>query len=258
MQAVGLVERIVLASGVPSARRRREIARELRSHIEDFTADARARSYSDSEIERMLLANFGDPERFGRNFAWVYRRERALARLAAFFATTLLVTALAAAGILAAQAGVAAGLGMSFYRTFGGHHSVIECAHILATAAAYVGILSFEKYLSPLKSIALLLAIAAAGFGLLSAAGLGAAFLVFGLVNAVFLRFVQRIFAGRMARFLLVAACFGLLGSSLYARSSVTPLAAVLASWLAMGIGYQAMAGLAARVDRGLEKLQQL
>lgn len=258
MQAGRLVERIVLASGIPSARRRREIARELHSHIEDFTADARAGGYSDPEIERMLLDAFGDPGRFGRNFGWVYRRERALARLAVFLVSTLLVTALAAAGILAVQAGVAAGLRMSFWNTFGGHHTLVEVTHILATAAAYVGILSLEKQVSRLKSMALLLAAGAAGFGLLSAARLGAAFLIFGLVNAIFLRFVQGLPAGRTARFVLVAACFGMLGGFFYARSPVTPVSAVLASWLAMGIGYQAMTVLAARVDRGLEKLQQL
>jgi hypothetical protein len=260
--ADALIEEIVASSQIPSGKRRREVVRELRSHIDDFVLDARGAGHREDEIERMILANFGDPRQVGRDFAWVYRRERALLRLCVFALSTLAVASLSAVGTLMVQAGVAAGFGIPFLRTLGTRHTIIEAADIFATVAAYVGILSLERLFGRRrfpKAIAGLSLIFAILLGCFAAAGAGAPFLIFGFANAIFLRSVQVMWKAQAARLGAALVCFGLFGVWLWARSpgfqySVT---ASLVSWLVMGLGYQVMTGLAMRMDRGLsDRLQ--
>jgi hypothetical protein len=71
-----LIDRIVSSSRIPSGRRRREIQRELRSHIEDFVLAARESGRDQSEIEKLIIAHFGDPDQIAKGFFWVYRHER--------------------------------------------------------------------------------------------------------------------------------------------------------------------------------------
>ena len=71
-----LIDSIVNSSQIPSGKRRGEIQRELRSHIEDFVVAAREAGRDQDEIEKLVLANFGDPGQIAQGFAWVYRHER--------------------------------------------------------------------------------------------------------------------------------------------------------------------------------------
>ena len=261
--ADALIEEIAVSSRIPSGKRRREVVRELRSHVDDFVLMARGAGHPDEEIERMVLANFGDPLQFGRNFAWVYRRERAMLRVSVFALSTVAVASLIAAGTLAVQAGVAAGFGVPLLRALGSRHTIIESVDILATVAMYVGILSLEKLFDRrrfLKAVALLSILFAALLGCLAAAGSGAGFLIFGFANAIFLRTVQVIMRSQVARFGTVLVCFVLFGALVWGRSLGFPYAiTACASWLVGGLGYQLMTGLAERVDRGLcNRLQQL
>ena len=139
--AAALLEKIIDRSQIPSGKRRREVERELRGHIEDFVMDARGAGYGEDEIERMAIESFGDPLEVARNFGWVYRHERALQRLWVFGLSTAAVAILIAAGTLAVQAGVAAGFGVPF----SGRHSMIEAWDILATVAVYMGMISVER-----------------------------------------------------------------------------------------------------------------
>jgi len=237
-----LIERIIGATKIPSLRRRRDIQRELRAHIEDFAAAALAAGHGDNEIECMVLENFGDPIEIARHFDWVYRWDRARLRMAVFVLSTIAVAALSAAGILAAQAGVAAGFGIPF----SGRHTTIELLDILATAAVYVGMISVEKLWSNRGFQKVVLA---ALLGGLAAASAHAWFLVFACAAAVFLRMAQ----GRTAGWGAAPLCFGIVGWLFWARSPGTsPAAASLASWMVMGLGYQWMTGLAPLVSRGL------
>ncbi len=233
-----LIAEIVAAAQIPSEKRRRDVARELRGHMEDFEAAAREAGHGADEIERMIRANFGDPREIARNFGWVYRRERALARLAVFAVSTLTVAMAATAGIVAMQAGMGT-------QTWG-RHTTIEALDILATAAAYVGMLSLERVLAGRGRWKAIWAVAAAGGAALAA---HAAVVAMGCGNAVFLRLLR----GRAARWVAAPAGFGLLGLMFWARShGAYPMARSLANWAAMGVGYQAMTVLAARMDAGL------
>jgi hypothetical protein len=244
--ADALLEKIIEASQIPSGKRRREVERELRGHFEDFVVGARAAGYGEDEIERMAIANFGDPLEVARNFGWVYRRERALLRLWVFGLSTAAVAILIAAGTLTVQAGVAAGFGVPF----SGRHSMIEMWDILATVAVYVGMISVERAFPAWGTRQIMLAcVAGAATGL----ALHAPFLTFGFASAAFLRAFLRVPRGRALGWIATPVCFGAVGVLFWVRWQGTyPLAAGVASWMVTGAAYQAMTGLAARVDRKL------
>jgi len=237
-RAESLIAQVVGASGLPGEKRRREVARELRDHIEDFVRAAREAGHRDDEIERMLLDSFGDPGAIGRNFGWVYRHERALLRWRVFGLSTLTVAGLVTAGILAVQTG----LGAPFWH----RHTMSKVLDILATVAVYVGMISIEKLLAPRGFGKVISAALAAGCAALA---LHAAFLALGCANAVFLRTMR----AQALRWCLVPLGFGLTGILFWARAhGAYPIAPSLASWLVTGLGYQAMTGLADRVDTAL------
>jgi hypothetical protein len=252
-----LIKNIVNSSQIPSGKRRQALLRELRSHVEDFMLGAREAGHSDDEIQRLVLANFGDPSQIARDFAWVYRHERTMLRISVFVLSTLAVSSLLSVTILAMQAGVAIGFGTSVLKVLASRHTVIEALDILSTVAAYVGFISLEKIFDRhhfQKALALLTLTLAAAMAGCAAANVHAPFLVFGFVNGVFFRTIQVFMKSRMARTGIAVACFALVGLvSFQVRSSVQYAVAVnCASWLVMGAGYQLMAGLAARVDAAL------
>jgi hypothetical protein len=246
--ADALMEKIVDRSQIPSGKRRREVERELRGHMEDFAMDAREAGYGDEEIERMAVESFGDPLEVARNFGWVYRHERAMLRFSVFGLSTAAVAILIAAGTLTVQAGVAAGFGVPFW----GRHTMIEVWDILATVAAYVGMISVERAFPARGTWQIMIAcLAGASAGL----AVHAPFLTFGFASAAFLKMMR----GRTLRWAATPICFGVVGILFWVRMhGAYPLAAGVASWLVTGAGYQAMTGLAARVDGKLwTKLQE-
>src|SRR5215831_3473171 len=87
-----LIDEVMAASRIPFATRRREVLRELRAHVEDFVSAGRQSGRSEADIERLLVERFGNPRQIARQFAWVYRRERAALHLGAFLISTVLVT----------------------------------------------------------------------------------------------------------------------------------------------------------------------
>src|SRR5215472_1540387 len=89
-----LIDVIMAASRISSERRRREVLRELRAHVEDFVNAGRQSGRSEEEIEGLLVERFGDPKQIAGQFAWVYRRERAALHLGAFLISTVVVGAL--------------------------------------------------------------------------------------------------------------------------------------------------------------------
>jgi hypothetical protein len=263
--ADALIQEIITSSRIPSAKRRQEVARELRSHIEDFVAIQRDAGNTDGEIEKMVLARFGDPLQMGRNFSWVYRRERAILRLVVFALSTVAVASVVPVFVLTLQAGVEIGFGAPFSKVLDPRHTLIETADILATVVAYVGIITleglFDRQRFP-KAIGLLSLIFAILAACCRATGApGAPLLVFGLASAMILRTIQIVVKSEAARLAVVSGCCGLLAIWFWSRSSGFHYALLssLASWLVMGLGYQVMTDLAARVDRGLfKRLQEL
>ena len=244
-----LIDCIVNSSHIPSAKRRREIQRELRSHIEDFVGAAREAGRDQDEIEKLVLANFGDPGQIADGFAWVYRHERRRLRAFAFTLSTVLLASCLSVAILAMQAGLAFGFGTPIMKVLASRHTVIEALDILASVAAYLGMISLENLFERRrfqKAALLLTVIFTVLMAACAAAGWHMSFLLFGLVNGVFSRAVQLFVTLKAARAGIVVVCFSLAG--LVAALRWGSPAATCASWLAMGAGYQLMTYLAARV----------
>jgi hypothetical protein len=265
-KAEELIDSIVNSSRIPSGKRRQEIQRELRSHIEDFVIAARESGRDQGEIEKLVIANFGDPDQIANGFSWVYRHERRKLRALAFALSTVLLASSLFGAILAAQTGLAFGFGTPIMKVLASRHTVIEALDILASVAAYLGMISLENIFKTQafrKAEALLTLIDAILFASCAAAGLHPTFLIFGLVNGIFCRAVQLFVTRTAARIGAVVVCFpltGLVFALLRAPISQVAAVATCVSWLAMGIGYQLMAHLAARVDaallNGLQRIQ--
>jgi len=264
-KAEELIDSIVNSSHIPSGKRRQEIQRELRSHIEDFVIAARESGRSQSEIEKLVIANFGDPGQIANGFAWVYRHERRRLRALAFTLSTVLLASSLLGAILAAQTGLAFGFGTPIVKVLASRHTVIEALDILASVAAYLGMISLENLFQTQafrKAATLLTLIGAILSAACAAAGLHPTFLIFGFVNGIFSRALQLFVTRKFARVCAVVVCFplaGLILALLRSPISQVALVATCVSWLAMGIGYQLMAHLAARVDAALlNGLQQI
>jgi hypothetical protein len=253
-----LIDCIVNSSEIPSEQQRREIQRELSAHIGDFVIAAREAGRGPDEIERLVLANFGDPFQIAQGFAWVYRHERRRIRAFAFTLSTVLLASALSVAILAMQAGLAFGFGTPIMKVLASRHTVIEALDILASVAAYLGVTSLENLFKShrFQKAALLLTVIV-GILMVScaAAGLPITFFLFGLINGVFFRAVQLFVTPMVARVAIVVVCFplaGLVSALLRAPVAHVDPAATCASWLVMGVGYQVMTHLAARVDRAL------
>jgi len=266
-----LIDRIVNSSEIPSGLRRREISRELRSHMEEFVAAVHEAGrdqdeIQEDEIERLLLANFGDPRQIARGFAWVYRHERRRLRAFAFALSTVILASALSAATLAMQAGLAFGFGTPIMRVLASRHTMIEALDILASVAVYLGVTSLENLFKShrfQKAAFLLTVIVAILMASCSVAGSHITFLFYGLVNGVFFRAVQLFVTPMFARVAIVGVCFplaGLFSALLRPPVGHVEAAATCASWLVMGAGYQLMTHLAARVDRallnGLQRIQ--
>jgi hypothetical protein len=253
-----LIDCIVNSPQIPPGKRRQEIQRELRAHIEDFVVAAREAGRNQNEIQQLVLANFGDPGQIAQGFAWVYRHERRMLRAFAYALSTVLLASSLLAAILAIQAGLAFGFGTPIKNILASRHTVIEALDIVASVAAYLGLTSLESLFERhrfQKAAVLLAAILTILIASGGAAGLQTTFLMFGLVNGLFFRAVQLMAAPKVARVGIVLVCFPLAGLVLaLLRSPVSQaaLATTCVSWLVMGLGYQLMADLAVRVDAAL------
>ena len=254
-----LIARIVSLSKIPSQRRRQEVVRELRAHLED---SMRAAPQGD-QIDQLALANFGDPDEIAREFASVYKSDWTVRRISVFLLSTLTIATLVSAATLAMQAAVAIGFGVPLEKMFAGRHTAIEILDIASTVACYLGLISMEKLFyrrslpKAIAVLALMIAIVTAGG---ATANVHAPFLVFGFATSVFLRAAQTLITNGSARIALITLCFALAGlASFQLRPGMLTraIAVTCASWLVMGAGYQLMTKVAARIEAAwLECLQ--
>jgi hypothetical protein len=260
-----LIEQIVSLSQVPRGKRLREIRRELEAHIEDFIAAARAAGHADDEIEKMVAAAFGDPAQIAGAFAWVYRWERAVARVGLLLLSSAVVTSAILGAVLALQSCMAIGFGTPLWKLLASPHTRIEALDIAFTVITYTGLVALERLFDrnrALKALALL----AAAFAILTAVrmtiGLHAPFLVFGMVNGAFFRTTHVFVKTAAARTAIVVAALAVLGAiSLPAMMFRFPyaLAATCASWLMMAAAYRQMPDAVARIDAALwRRLQRM
>jgi hypothetical protein len=246
-----LIDQVVKAAGLPSGKRRSEVRRELRAHMEDLVAAAGDSGRSEAEIEKLVLDHFGDPEQIARSFAWVYRQERRRLRACAFALWTVALAGLLLVAALALQAGLAMAFGTSMVKVLASRHTAIEALDVLSSVAVYLGIGFLEGMFISRKfgKAAAVIAIVVA----FATAALPGDYLIYGLVNGIFLRVVRQLVVSRTARAGIVAICFPLAGLALaWQRAPVTGMGAAqtCASWLVMGAGYLAMTGVAGRIIR--------
>ena len=254
-----LIRDIVSGSQIPSEKKRQAILRELRSHLEDSIFAARAAGRSDDEIRRLVLASFGDPGKVAQGFAWVYRHDRTMLRIATFLLATVTAASVLSAAIFAMQAGIAIGFGAPIVNVIASRHTVTEALDILSTATAYVGFISIEKLVDGrcfLKALAVLTLTFVIAITASTAASVHAPFLVFGFVSGVFLRTIQVLMKSSLARTGVTIACFVAVGLLFQPHATAIQYAVArsCASWLVMGAGYHLRARLAPRVDEALWK----
>ena len=259
-----LVEEVVNLARVPWGKRRREIRRELCAHIEDFVAAARGAGHGDEEIEKMVGASFGDPGQIADGFAWVYRRERALARVGVFLLSSVMVASLMLSAVLTLQAGLALGFGNSVLKMLYGRHAAIEALDILFTVVTYAGLVALEELFEGkrfFKALALAGLAFAVLMGVCAAVHVRAPFLVFAAVNGAFFRAIQVFIKSGTARTGMAAvgiAAFAIVSFGVMPFRFPYALIACL-SWLAMGAAYRQMPDAVARMDAALNhRLQRI
>lgn len=252
-----LIEQIANSSHIPSGKRRQQIQRELRTHMDDFIAAAREAGRDDVEIEKLVAASFGDPAEIAAEFAWVYRRERAILRAGVLLLSILAVTSLMLSAILALQAGMALGFGRPVWKVLASPHTTIEALDILFTVTTYTSLVALEGLFDGnrfFKALGVLALVFAVLMGVSAAVHFRAPFLVFGVVNGTFFRTIQVFIKSGMARTGMVAAAVALFAFiSLQAMPSHLQYAlTTCASWLAMGAAYRKMPDAVARMDAAL------
>ncbi len=249
-----LIKKIIAGSQIPSGRRTQDVARELRAHVEDFVEAARQAGHTDEEVHRMVAANFGEPLEIAREFASLYRRERAILRISVFLLCTMVAGAGSASVALAIQAALSLGLGASGSNLIGARHMMMEALYILAMAAAYAGLISFEKLFDQ-RRLEKSVAAVAGCFAVIAVAAVWmtdrAEMLIVAFVSGVALRLIQAGLKNPVVRVSAVLACFGLLGvisACMVPGSGGASLR--LAVWIAVGMCCYLMTQVAERVDR--------
>ena len=244
-----LIDEIMAASRIPSEKRRREVLRELRAHVEDFVSAERQSGRCEEELERLLLERFGDPRQIAQQFARVYRRERAALHLGWFLISTVVVSLVISAAAVFMQAGIMFGSGAPATAVLQSRHTAFVVFDILASAGAYLGLLFLGRFFG--RPLAALAVVAAALLAVFAAAGLPPTVILFGFSNGALLRGIQIAVRHPALRLGAALACFGVLGMVFFHPSS-SALAVTAASWLIMGSAYHLMTHVAARVDQAV------
>lgn len=85
-----IVSRVILLAKLPGKKRRREVEKELRAHLDDLAEEARSQGYDDETAARIVRLRFGQPADVAAAFASVYAPERLAKRI---LQSAILVTA---------------------------------------------------------------------------------------------------------------------------------------------------------------------
>jgi hypothetical protein len=212
-----IVRQVISLAKLPSARRRREVERELREHLEDLAEEARSHGYDEALIERMASTRFGDPQQVAAAFVSVYAFERWAHR--ALSAGILLLASVAAVTLAvgSVQSSAALFTGTPFADSFKG--IPWELLGLGAIALGYCGAYLAERVClaSPAKATALSIVLALwAAMGLFSVVPDHAVLPAVAFASAVLARLLQRVpvpllwFAGTAAPLTITALAFHL------------------------------------------------
>jgi hypothetical protein len=84
-----IVSQVILLAKLPGKKRRCEVEKELRAHLDDLAEEARSLGNDNEAIAQIVRNRFGEPKEVAAAFAAVYKPERAANRI---LQPTLLVT----------------------------------------------------------------------------------------------------------------------------------------------------------------------
>ncbi len=103
-----IVSRVILQAKLPGNKRRCEVGKELRAHLDDLAEEARSQGYDDEATERVVSMRFGEPEEVAAAFASVYAPERLARRIlqSAFLVTASTVAVVVVVGTVQSIAAV--------------------------------------------------------------------------------------------------------------------------------------------------------
>ncbi|MFZ0880614.1 MAG: permease prefix domain 1-containing protein [Candidatus Acidiferrales bacterium] len=71
-----IISRVILLARLPGNKRQREVAKELRAHLDDLAEGVRSQGYDDEAAARIVRMRFGEPQEIAAAFASVYAPER--------------------------------------------------------------------------------------------------------------------------------------------------------------------------------------
>jgi uncharacterized protein (UPF0335 family) len=92
-----IVSQVILLAKLPGNKRRCEVEKELRAHLDDLAEEARSQGYDHEASARIVRTRFGEPEEVAAAFASVYAAERLLKLI---FQSVILVTVSTVAVVL--------------------------------------------------------------------------------------------------------------------------------------------------------------
>ena len=76
-----ILSRVIFLAKLPGNKRRCEVAKELRAHLDDLAEEARSQGYDEEAAARIVRMRFGEPEEVAAAFASVYAPERLAKRI---------------------------------------------------------------------------------------------------------------------------------------------------------------------------------
>src|SRR5215471_10306766 len=121
--------------------------------LDKLVEEARERGHRDDEIEKMVVASFGNPAQIAGAFAWVYRWERAAAGAGLFLLSSVAVTSLMLGAVLALQAAMAIGFGTPLQNVLASPHTKVEALDIFFTVLTYTGLVALERLFDRNRSV---------------------------------------------------------------------------------------------------------
>lgn len=252
-----LVNRVIAQSRLTCGKNRREVAAELRCHLEDSMNEVRKAGCDDEEAERRAVYHFGPTELVSREFAKVYRFERLRFYVVAF-GLLLFASIIAAAGFTyVVQRMLVLELGLQHTPVLSARHLASEFFLLAAIIIGYFGLFFTRRLFSRRPTFKALLVV---GIVFL----LGAALLEFwnkgsreilaaAYICAVFLNVAETRFGHRIVKFALVGiglTAFGILLGALAHLPSAREIMLTALIWMTIAVSCCGVASMATLFDR--------
>jgi hypothetical protein len=207
-----LIDRILSASGIVGRERRSDVAREMRSHIEDIIEEERAAGHNDQEIARLVAIRFGQASQIADDFARVYRMQRIGFSLLSYSLLAIVSILAVAIFVYTIQYGSLRWFGVSTARIFSKSHMGWEAIMFAGLTFGYLGLYFVERvfeqkrFAKTLCLVGMIVAIIVACLGL---SGFGGVIqLSSGFLFAVLVRTTERLFAQSALRLTGILAFF--------------------------------------------------